>query len=281
MTTRLERLKRLRSLQNPDLVTEEVLAFLASQIDVIEAEPIIPEKGEDYFTEDDIEEIVSRVRVIVKDGAPGKDGRDGKDGERGPEGPRGKIGPMGPQGPAGQTPDIDTVVRAVLKVMPKPKDINIEDIVKEIKLPDIKKLVSKEELTAFLKRGGFRGGGDTIAEGNNITIVTDINGRKVISSTGGVGGYAVVNSSSTPLTGTATTGEVFYNLDTSLNTIDITLPTAVGNNAKYVIKKNDSSANTIVVHSAGGTIDGGATFTISAANWANTFYSDNFNWYVV
>lgn len=133
-----------------------------------------------------------------------------------------------------------------------------------------------------LSRGYLHGGGDTLVAGNNITITPNANGTKTVASTGGgSSGYAVVNASTTPLTATAVSGEVFYNLDTTTTNITITLPNAVGNNAKFVIKKKDLTANTITVLSAGGTIDGIASFVISAGNWANTFYSDNQNWYVV
>lgn len=243
-----------------------------------------PVKGKDYFTKKEIDEIIKYVQENVRPG------------------PQGMMGPrgIGIPGIPGATPvlgqdyftrsDQDKMLADVLSRIPKPKDNAVpkmEDIVnqavdelkkKPIEFKDIK---GTDRLIEFLKVGGFRGGGDTVVAGNNVTITVNQNGQKVIASTGSsVTGYIVVNSSSAVIVATATSGEVFYNLDTTPNNIALTLPTAVGNNAKFVIKKKDSSTNHITVSSVD-LIDGGASFLIDAANYANTFYSDNFNWYVV
>lgn len=119
-----------------------------------------PVKGIDYFTEEEITNILSYIQSNVKNGKDGesirgKDGRDGKD---------------------GKTPfrlvdywtkdDQEKIIKDVLKQVKQGKDgisPKIEDIVtkvtKELKLPDTKELVFKGELVDFLRRGGFHGGG--------------------------------------------------------------------------------------------------------------------------
>ncbi len=44
---------------------------------------------------------------------------------------------------------------------------------------------------------GFRGGGDVVSAGSNITITTDVDGKKVIASTGG-GGLTALSATETP-----------------------------------------------------------------------------------
>ena len=156
---RKERLERFRALMNPDQVTEDILNLLASRIESYEVEPLIPEKGEDYFTEADIEEIVSRVNVLVRDGVDGKDGEQGPMGLPGEKGEPGKDGRDGRDGRDGESPDINTVIKEVLSRVPKPKEVSVEDILKRIKLPETKNYLSKDDLIDYLRRGGFRGGG--------------------------------------------------------------------------------------------------------------------------
>jgi len=266
---------------NPNVSKNATIISILSKMQVLKGDKgdkgDTPVKGTDYFTDKEIEAIISYVQSNVSNG---KDGA---------VGPKGDKGDRGRDGIDGTSPDVSKIIKEVLSKIPKTKDGVSPDpekiaakVMKSISLPDTKSLVSKDELVKFLQRGGFRGGGDTVVAGSNVVITINSDGQKVIASTGsGVSGYAVVNASSGPITATATSGEVFYNLDTTAGSITITLPTAVGNNAKFVIKKKDSSANTITVLSSGGNIDGSASFVISAYNWANTFYSDSFDWYVV
>lgn len=62
----------------------------------------------------------------------------------------------------------------------------------------------------------------------------------------------------------------------------VTLPTAVGSYAQYVIKKKDSSANRVTVATTSSqTIDGNTTFVIISQNESITVASDNSNWYIL
>lgn len=158
--TQKEKFARLKALRNPDQATEDVLAFLSAKVQPIEVDIPLPEKGEDYFTEDDIQQIVSIVRDMVLDGKDGQDGKDGRDGKDGKDGEVGPRGAPGEDGKDGKTPNVDELINNVLKKIPK---ANPDEIVKlvlnKIQLPDTKELISKNELVDFLKRGGFRGGG--------------------------------------------------------------------------------------------------------------------------
>ncbi len=134
-------------------------------------------------------------------------------------------GDQGLPGVKGETPSVQEVVAAVLPLIPEPikgdkgdmPAIDLKKIAKlaagEIVVPDaptidipaitdsvVKHIVDKKKLKTSHIDGfeqtlapirhlaaGFRGGGDTVAAGSNITIST-VNGVKTISSTGGGGG---------------------------------------------------------------------------------------------
>jgi hypothetical protein len=106
-------------------------------------------------------------------GEPGRDGRDGRNGIDGRDGKNGKDG---------ITPAVDDLIEKVIAELEK--------------RPANERLVTKEELTNFLKRGGFRGGGDTVAAGSNVTI-TRANGITTISSSAG-GGFTTLAPTETP-----------------------------------------------------------------------------------
>lgn len=124
--------------------------------------------------------IVEPVIEFVK-GPPGPEGPQGEPGESiiGPQGPE---GPQGKPGNNGYTPqrgfdyyteaDKNTFIIEVLKKVSIPKDgvsPRIEDVVARA-LEELKKnpisdtLVTKDELVAFLRKGGFRGGGGAASQ---------------------------------------------------------------------------------------------------------------------
>lgn len=77
---------------------------------------------------------------------------------------------------------------------------------------------------------------------------------------------------------TATSGVVIILCDCTSNNITINLPTAIGNTARYKIKKIDSSSNTVIIDPFGTqTIDGSTTVTISKQYLALELVSDNTN----
>jgi hypothetical protein len=65
-------------------------------------------------------------------------------------------------------------------------------------------------------------------------------------------------------------------------TITITLPTAIGNDYFYTVKKTDSSANTITLNTTSSqTIDGGSSATLKVQYASITLISDGSNWNVI
>ena len=136
-----------------------------------------PVKGKDYFTNQELIAIIEHIQSQVRDG------------EKGDAGPRGEAGYTPVKGVDYFTKaEKQALVSDVLSKIPKDKDVRPEDIVKlvlkELRLPDTKEFISKGELAEFLRRGGFRGGGDTVAAGSGISIAVNNDGQKVISATG-------------------------------------------------------------------------------------------------
>lgn len=222
---KIEKLKNLRQKLNPSLALDEALSHLSSRVTTVTLDVPLPEKGKEYFTEEDINSIVdvvqSKIRVpldgyspilgvdyftdsdiqkIVKQSVAmipvPKDGKNGRDGE---------------------TPDTNKIVSDVLAKIkiPQPKDgisPNIDDIVKrsvdELKKQPInfKDIKGTEKLIEFLKLGGFRGGGGSGGSGTSILLQTDgiangsqtilnlIAGTNIILTDNGVGGVTIDSS---------------------------------------------------------------------------------------
>jgi len=81
---------------------------------------------------------------------------------------------------------------------------------------------------------------------------------------------------------TATSGMYVVLCDCTSNAITVNLPTAVGNTSMIVIKKTDSSANSVTVDASGTqTIDGSLTAVISVRYVSLSLVSDGTNWSIV
>ena len=88
----------------------------------------------------------------------------------------------------------------------------------------------------------------------------------------------VTVTSNTTLTNTSTSVLV----NATGGAVTITLPTAIGSNYQYTVKKIDSSANTVTVNTTSAqTIDGASTQVISGQYNSMTVKSDNNNWYII
>ena len=181
--TQKERLQALAELRNPTLGLIKSIQMLKGEKgdQGEQGEPgYTPVKGYDYFTDDEIKAIIAYIQSGVSDGKDGKDGQDGKNGRT----PTRYIDYW-------TSEDQDKIVSEVLSKVPKAKDgvsPKIEDVVKlvlkEIKMPETKGFITETKLAEFLRRGGFRGGGDTVAAGSGISIAINANGQKEISATG-------------------------------------------------------------------------------------------------
>lgn len=88
-----------------------------------------PIKGEDYFTDADIETVKNNIRedVTPKKGVhyfDGKDGKNGKDGRNGRDGRDGIDGEKGKKGDSGESPEIKDIIKELKKKQYlEPKDI--------------------------------------------------------------------------------------------------------------------------------------------------------------
>ncbi len=199
-----------------------------------------PIKGVDYFTASEIKEIVSSVFSMVKveNGYTPKKGKD--------------------YFTESEKKEFITSITKLIEV-PKPKNIDIGEIIEKvrgkIKTQDI---IGFNEIIEMLRRQidaskTWRGGGDTVAAGTNITITTDSNGNKVISSSGG--GSSINFSDSETPSGTINGVNTSFTL---ANTPDPALSLILSRNRSIQIQGVDYtlSGNTITTTTApaGGTI---------------------------
>ena len=93
--------------------------------------------------------------------------------------------------------------------------------------------------------------------------------------------YTVATQTAATRNETATSGEKVILCDTTSNSITVNLPTAVGNTAKFHIKKI-AAANTVTVDGATTeTIDGSLTAAWTPVNVSYTLISDNVNWRII
>lgn len=188
----LKRIQTFQELKDPmlrmqRLLTERAIAEAVGKMEFAKGDKgdkgdrgddgYTPIKGKDYFTDDEIIAIINYVQSNVQPG------------EKGDKGDRGLSGYTPIKGTDYFTKEEkQSLTKEILSQIPKGKEIKPEEIVKlvlqELKLPDTKDLISKGELAEFLRRGGFRGGGDTVVAGSGISIDVNENGQKEISTTG-------------------------------------------------------------------------------------------------
>jgi hypothetical protein len=91
-----------------------------------------------------------------------------------------------------------------------------------------------------------------------------------------------IDFSDTPFAVTATSGKHIILVDATGGDVDVDLPTAVGNECEFVIKKIDSSANDVNVNADGAeTIDGGATAPLTAQYESINIITNNTNWWII
>lgn len=96
--------------------------------------------------------------------------------------------------------------------------------------------------------------------------------------------YTVLPPISTNTSITATSGEVIALVSNASNAVTVTIPNAVGNNAKITIKKTSSATNfNLTVNTGGGNIDGGSSIDLTLATQYTsvTLISDGSNWYII
>ena len=119
----------------------------------------------------------------------------------------------------------------------------------------------------------FTGVGRAVEERTPAQVKADI---------GAVGGYTVATQTGATRNETATSGELVILCDCTSNAITVNLPTAVGNTAKFQIKKVDATTNIVTVDGATTeTIDGSLTALLRVPFASITLVSNGANWFVV
>lgn len=94
-------------------------------------------------------------------------------------------------------------------------------------------------------------------------------------------GFDIVLISSTPYNITSTTGNTIYLVDCTAASVVINLPTAVGNEAIYGVKKIDNTRNTVTIIPSGAELIDGATSQTIRFQWTEAdFFSDNVNFFI-
>lgn len=134
-----------------------------------------PQRGIDYFTQEDINEIIKEVlkKATPIKGVHFNDGIDGKDAE---------------------LPDVEQLVKLAVKQIKELKGNdrieltsirNGEQIARALNYPKVKGVL--KDMPDSLLEGDQRwgGGGDTVVAGTDITITTNATGQKVISAASG------------------------------------------------------------------------------------------------
>lgn len=121
----------------------------------------------------------------------------------------------------------------------------------------------------------------TGASASILSVNDDTNKRVniIFPSTAGASGYTVTSMSGT-YTALQTSGDNIFLVDASGGNATVNLPTAIGNTAKFSIKKIDSTGNTVTTNPTGGqTIDGDTDKVILFPNTTFAIISDNINWW--
>lgn len=227
MLTPAEKLKKLQEMKNPALqansaILERIQSLKGDQgIQGIPGKT--PTKGVDYFTPQDIDIIVNHIKPFLEQGPKG---------DKGDSGINGKNGETPTRGVDYWTPkDQEIILREILAKVPKPKDgvsPNIDDVIKKVteeiqKKPiEFKDIKGTEQLIAFLKSGGFRGGG------------------------GSGGGTLVIGGTGILVTGTGTQADPFVVSTYAAPTITLaTVPTAT-------VEENGVTISSVVLNATTG-----------------------------
>jgi hypothetical protein len=117
---------------------------------------------------------------------------------------------------------------------------------------------------------------------DGVTITGDgTSGNPLVAAAASGFTYTKTLVNTTPYTIVPTSGYNTYNVDASGGAIVLNFPTAVGNAAWYIVKKIDSSLNTVTLTPNGvETIDGAVNKIIKFQNTSVDVYSDNSNLYL-
>jgi hypothetical protein len=166
MPTTQQKLDAIRKLRDPNAAITDVLAQLMASVQVMKGEKgekgDTPIKGKDYFTDVEIQSIVSYIMTLIPVPKDGKDGEPGKKGDRGERGADGKsiVGEKGKDGRDG-------------KDGKSADPVDTKKVVEEA----VKKLLSTEEWKGLEKKvlynkfdQRWHGGGSSTSTGGQLMV---------------------------------------------------------------------------------------------------------------
>lgn len=176
----MNRADKLKALQDPSYASHMALMEIMGRVQTMRGDAgYTPIKGVDYFTHEEVMAMANYIRSLVPDGVTPVKGVDYFDGAPGDAGTPGNHGITPTKGVDYFTrTERDAMIAEVTKgikikdgVSPKIEDIvaaTIPVLREQFKYENIKNAPDLKDLTeliAFLKRGGFRGGGSSSATG--------------------------------------------------------------------------------------------------------------------
>lgn len=206
----MKRADQLRALRDPNYAAHMALMEVLSRVQTLQGnEGYTPVKGVDYFTPDEIVAMCDYIRSLIPDGRTPQKGIDYFDGKHGKtpvkgvdyfDGNHGQTPAKGidywtpadraaivdelvkkVKGKDGTSPKMEEIIAAAIPVLRE--ELRYENIKNA---PDLKDL---PELIAFLRRGGFRGGGGSTG-GTGVTpqrvdLSSQCNGSNTVFTIGG------------------------------------------------------------------------------------------------
>ncbi len=93
MPSTQEKLNQIKRLRDPNYSTAELLGKVMGQVQLIKGDDgYTPVKGKDYWTNDEIEQVIAYIEGRIRVPEDGKDGKDGARGDTGERGPKGEKG---------------------------------------------------------------------------------------------------------------------------------------------------------------------------------------------
>ena len=122
----------------------------------------------------------------------------------------------------------------------------------------------------------------TNPSGSGLVLTTTGTGTTAWQSPQSVDQHTVATKTTAQSPYTLTTADEIILADATSGNITLTLPTAVGNQNLYSLKKIDNSSNTVTIGTTSAqTIDGSTTAVMKVQNVSISVVSDGSNWYII
>lgn len=192
--TKDERIKAYKIATDPNFALSQTLEKVLGSVQQIKGDKgDTPVKGQDYFTNSEINQIIAYVRSQIRDGVDGRDGFTPIKGEHYFDGAKGKDGYTPQRGQDYYTiDDENNLIKKLLTKIPKPKDGvspkhddvakvvmgNLEKMRKDDHQAIIKEILNNPVLRMLLHGGGSSSGGTT----SPLTTKGDIYGFSTVNA---------------------------------------------------------------------------------------------------